>query len=94
MLFLGGLRLDLPVTLASISLFLFAAGFLVSGIFAWTSLEGIDDQRLVVSPLYAADLIGGCAGSLLAGLILIPFFGIELSTIFVATVSVVCLLLI
>ncbi len=94
LLFLAGLRLDLPVNLPSISLFLFAAGFFVSGVFAWTSLEGIDDQRLVVSPLYAADLIGGCAGSLLAGLILIPFFGIELSTIFAAAVSVVCLLLI
>ncbi len=94
LLFWIGLRLGLPTNLSSISFFLFGAGFLVSGVFAWMSLDGVDDQRLVVSPLYSADLLGGCVGSLAAGLFLIPFLGIELSTGTVAVLSALCLLLI
>ena len=62
------------------SLLLAAVGLLVAGIFAYVSLYEIQDQKSVISSLYAADLIGGCAGSILAGLILIPVAGIELLT--------------
>jgi spermidine synthase len=66
--------------LTQTSLLLAAAGFLVAGIFAYVSLYEIQDQKPMVSSLYAADLIGGCLGSLLAGLILIPVAGIDITT--------------
>ena len=54
-----------------------ASGFLVAGILAYAGLYGIRDQKQVIAPLYAADLIGGCLGSLLGSLILIPFLGLD-----------------
>jgi hypothetical protein len=35
------------------------------------------DRASVVSPLYAADLMGGCLGGLAASLVLVPAFGLE-----------------
>jgi spermidine synthase len=61
------------------SLLLAAAGFFVAGLFAYVSLYEIQDQKRLISSLYAADLIGGCAGSLLAGLILIPVAGLDIT---------------
>ena len=60
--------------------FLLTAGFLVAGIFAYVSLYGIQDQRSVISPLYSADLFGGCLGSLFGSLILIPMAGLDVTT--------------
>ncbi len=62
-----------------ISLFLFLSGFLVSGVLAHESLLDVPDQKTVVSPLYASDLAGGCVGSLLGSLLLVPFLGMGLS---------------
>jgi spermidine synthase len=59
------------------SMLLAAAGFLVSGVLAYASLFSIRDQQKVITPLYTADLLGGCLGSLLVSLILIPFFGLD-----------------
>jgi CBS domain containing-hemolysin-like protein len=42
--------------------------------------RGIEDQKNVISPLYSADLIGGCLGSLLCSLILIPLAGMDITT--------------
>lgn len=67
--------------LFQISALLVVTGFLVAGIFAHTSLYGIEDQQKVISPLYAADLIGGCIGSLLGSLILIPLAGMDTSAL-------------
>jgi spermidine synthase len=58
------------------ALALLLCGGLVAAVFAYASLRRISDQRLVVSPLYAADLIGGCLGSLAGSLILIPILGL------------------
>jgi hypothetical protein len=44
-------------------------------LFAFASLAEIETKKIVVSPLYGADIFGGCAGSLFGSLILIPFFG-------------------
>ncbi len=52
-----------------------AAGFLVGGLFAYARLCGVREQTKVISPLYAADLIGGCIGAILASLAFIPIFG-------------------
>jgi spermidine synthase len=62
------------------TVFLLTAGFLVAGIFAYVSRYGIQDQRSVIAPLYSADLFGGCLGSLLGSLILIPILGLDVTT--------------
>jgi spermidine synthase len=61
------------------SALLAAAGFLVAGIFAYASIYKIEDQRSVISPLYAADLIGGSVGSLFGSLLLIPVLGLDVT---------------
>jgi len=53
-----------------------AAGFLVGGLFAYASLRGVREQKKVIGPLYAADLIGGCLGAILGSLALIPLLGL------------------
>ncbi len=53
-----------------------ATGFLVGGLFAYAGLCGVRDQKKVIGPLYAADLIGGCLGAVLGSLALIPVFGL------------------
>jgi spermidine synthase len=70
-----------------ISCLLFVSGFLVSGVFALASISGVEDQKLVISPLYAADLLGGCAASLLGSLFFIPFFGMETTAFIMAMLS-------
>jgi spermidine synthase len=80
--------------LAQTSLLLAAAGFLVAGIFAYVSLYKIQDQKSVISSLYSADLIGGCAGSLLAGLILIPVAGLDITTRAMVVLAVFSILLV
>jgi hypothetical protein len=67
--------------LIQISSLLAIAVFLVAGIFAYASLHEIKDQRIIISPLYSADLIGGCIGSLLGSLILIPLAGMDVTTL-------------
>lgn len=69
----SGSSADLPFILGS----LFATGFLVAGIFAYASLHNVSDQKSVVSPLYAADLVGGCLGSILATVVLAPLAGLS-----------------
>jgi spermidine synthase len=65
--------------LAQTSWLLTVAGFLVAGIFTYASLHEVKDQKSVISPLYSADLIGGCLGSLLGSLILIPLAGLDVT---------------
>ena len=65
--------------LAETSGLLAAAGFLVAGLFAYASLRGVRDQERAISPLYAADLLGGCAGSVAASLVLVPLAGMDLT---------------
>ena len=57
------------------------AGFVVAGIFVCASRYDLPDQGKVVSPLYAADLFGGCAAALLAGLFVIPSAGLLATTL-------------
>jgi len=51
-------------------------GFVVAALFAFASLHRQTDQHSVVSPLYAADLLGGSLGSLVASLFLVPVVGL------------------
>jgi spermidine synthase len=76
-----GMRVTMSISagLVQIACLLAATGFLVAGIFAYASLHEIEDQKNVISPLYSADLIGGCLGSLLGSLILIPLAGMDVT---------------
>lgn len=53
-----------------------ATGFLVGGLFAYAGLRGVREQKGIIGPLYAADLVGGCMGALCGSLILIPLLGL------------------
>ena len=71
-----------------------ACGALVAALFGHASRIGGDDPGVVVSPLYAADLLGGCAGAILGGLFLIPLLGagpVSLGMALVALAAVVVL---
>ncbi|HKJ70019.1 MAG TPA: hypothetical protein VKA68_18855 [bacterium] len=57
------------------------AGFFVGTMFAYAGLRGVGDQKGVVSPLYFADLLGGCIGSVAASLFLIPLLGMQQSVL-------------
>jgi len=73
---------------------LFLCGMLVAGLFAYASLRRIEDQRWVVSPLYAADLIGGCLGSLAGSLFLIPVLGLGNTALVMVVIAAAGLLLV
>jgi len=75
-------------------LLLMAAGFLVAGVFALAGLAGGVDQRSLVGPLYAADLMGGSLGSLAGSLVLIPFLGLPETALLSAALSLATLLLV
>lgn len=60
---------------------------LVSGIFAFASLKDIADQQSSITQLYTASLIGGCTGSLIASLLLIPIFGFPIILIILIIIS-------
>lgn len=73
---------------------LFLCGMLVAGLFAYASLRRIEDQRWVVSPLYAADLIGGCLGSLAGSLFLIPVLGLGSTALVIVVIAAAGLVLV
>jgi hypothetical protein len=83
--------MDISAGLVAISCLLGASGFAVGGVFAYASLHGVEDPKKVISPLYSADLIGGCLGSVLGSLILIPLVGMDVTAwgmLLVAALSV------
>jgi hypothetical protein len=75
-------------------MFLFASGFFVAAVFAYASLDRVDDQQRVIAPLYGADLFGGCLASLLAGLVLVPLWGLDISACLMLGLSLLAFLLI
>lgn len=76
------------------TLFLIITGFLVAGIFAYASHRDGSSQKNMISPLYAADLAGGCLGSLVSSLFLIPLLGIDITAQLMLFLSLVTLLLV
>jgi spermidine synthase len=71
---------------------LFACGFLVAAAFAYAVLRGAPDGGAVIGPTYAADLLGGCVGSLAAGLVAIPMLGLPATAALAAALALVALL--
>ena len=83
-----------PGGLITMALLLAVTGFLVAGILAYAGLYGVRDQRTVIAPLYAADLLGGCLGSFLGSLVLIPLFGLDGATMGMILLAALSVLLI
>lgn len=88
------LQRGLAPGLGTTSLLLLACGLLVAAVFSFASLYGRPDQQRAVSPLYAADLLGGSLGALLASLLLIPVFGLAGSALLMALLALLALLLV
>jgi spermidine synthase len=63
--------------LMEVSVFLALAGLLTAGVFAYAGLRLKPDQNKALVSLYAADLLGGCLGSILTSLILAPLIGLS-----------------
>lgn len=70
---------NVSLGLLGTSFLLFATGFFVAAVFAFASLQRVEDQQRVIASLYGADLFGGCLASLLAGLVLVPLLGLDVS---------------
>ncbi len=85
----SGRGAGLPESLAS----LFVAGALVAGVFSYAGLRELRDQARAITPLYSADLIGGCIGSLLASLALAPLAGLALTSYLMIPVILLSVLL-
>jgi spermidine synthase len=79
--------------LAEITGLLLIAGFLVAAVLAYVSSGSTHDQRDLVAPLYAADLIGGCAASLISTLLLIPVAGMAITAASMAPLALLSILL-
>lgn len=80
--------------LAETSGLLAAAGFLVAGVFAFASLRWPSGQERAISPLYAADLLGGCAGAVTASLLIVPLAGMDITAAAMAALAFFALILI
>ncbi len=80
--------------LFAISFLLFTSGFFTSAVFAWASFKKNSGSENPISFLYGADLLGGCFGSVLACLILIPFPGMYASAIFLAGLLLISVILV
>jgi len=87
-------RIGLFTGLAETAGLLAAAGFLVAGVFAYASFRRVPDPEKVISPLYAADLFGGCLGSIAASLLLVPLAGMDVTAAAMVGLVLLALLLI
>ena len=81
-------------SLPAVAGLLLVVGFLVAGIFAYVSRRQLTDERRLVSPLYAGDLMGGCVASLIASLFLVPFLGFDHTVLVALLLSLVTLILV
>jgi hypothetical protein len=82
-----------PPDLFSASLLLLGAGLLTGALFAFASLWRVKNQGDVIAPLYAADLVGGSAGSLVASLVLLPLAGIPLTLLLLGAGAILAIAL-
>jgi spermidine synthase len=92
--FIGmGISLGKGTGLAVSLLLLFLTGFLVAGIFSYASMQEAYDQRDIITPMYSADLIGGCIGSVLTSLFLVPVAGLDTTAHLMAPLALFAVLL-
>jgi spermidine synthase len=88
------MRSDYSASLPATFLLLLLTGFLVAGAFSYAGLRQPADQGKAVAPLYAADLIGGGLGSLLASFIFVPVAGLSVSVVLLIPLAALSLLLV
>ena len=93
-LYFGWLEWHLTLSLPVVAGLLLSVGFLVAGVFAYVARRLAADESLLVSPLYAGDLVGGCVASLLASLILVPFLGFDQTVLAALILSGLALILV
>ena len=86
------IKVDFMNSLWIIFFILLLVGMFVSGIFAFASLYKVTNQQIVITQLYTADLIGGCLGSLVASLLLVPIYGFFFSLLLMIIVSLISVL--
>jgi hypothetical protein len=70
------------------------SGFFVGALFAYATLTDAADRHSLISPLYAADLIGGASGAILGGLLLIPAAGLDVPVQIVSALILLSFLII
>jgi hypothetical protein len=70
------------------------AGFLVAGVFTLACHEEGGEARRTASFLYSADLAGGCFGSLIGSLVLIPLAGLDVTVLGMIGLSALLVLLV
>ncbi len=78
----------------TVAAWLGGTGALVAALFACASVDEVTDQQRVISPLYAADLVGGALGALLATLILIPAAGLPATAVWIVGLATLTLLVV
>ncbi len=76
------------------SFLLGAAGFLVAGVFARESVVEKAGEGRLIAPLYSADLVGGCVGSLAASLLLVPLAGLAVTCVLSVVVALLAMILV
>jgi spermidine synthase len=87
-------RIGLITDLAETAGLLAAVGLLVAGVFAYASFRRVPDPEKLISPLYAADLFGGCLGSIAASLFMVPLIGMDMTAAAMVGLALLALLLI
>ncbi|MEJ2110908.1 MAG: hypothetical protein P8Z37_13560, partial [Acidobacteriota bacterium] len=85
---------DYAAGLPATFILLVFAGLSVAATFAYTGLKEPRDQSRSIAPLYSADLIGGGLGAFLAGILLIPLAGLDVSAFLLAPISGLSLILV
>jgi len=69
-------------------------GFFTGALFAYATLADATEGPSLISPLYAADLIGGGSGAILGGLLLIPAAGLDIPVQIVSALILLSFLII
>ena len=69
-------------------------GFFTGALFAYATLADATEGPSLISPLYAADLIGGGSGAILGGLLLIPATGLDIPVQIVSAIILLSFLII
>lgn len=83
-----GIEPKIPTTM----ILLGTGGFFTGTLFAFASAITRKDEREAVSGLYSADLLGGCGGSLLCCIFLVPFLGVDTTSLYLILLSLLPLM--
>jgi spermidine synthase len=88
------MQIGYEIELKETVLLLAASGFVVAGVFVCAGRSGPRNQEAAVAPVYGADLWGGCLGALLAGVIMVPLWGLPAAVYFTIMLAAFSMILI